>query len=320
MSVSTFLHSVSVLLPVLFVMALGFWAGRVREFDQDQLDGLTELVLKYALPATLFVGVVSTPHSALVSAGPFLIALLGSFAGLFIVIAAISVLVLRHSVGAAALQAQTVSFANFGFIGAPIFSSLFGASGTVPVAITGLVVYMTTIPVTVVMLEYQKRRATPGETRGLRAVVGQAVIDSLKQPVVWAPLLATILVLTGVPVPRALETMLDQIGSATAGVGLFASGLIIAACHAKVTAESLGNSFLKMVVQPVLMGLLVMILGVARPLGTEGIVMCALPTAAVPVMLALNYHVYESEAASTMLLTTLAMVINTPIAIAWTRL
>jgi predicted permease len=53
MSVSTFLHSVSVLLPVLFVMALGFCAGRAKEFDREQLDGLTELVLKYALPALL---------------------------------------------------------------------------------------------------------------------------------------------------------------------------------------------------------------------------------------------------------------------------
>jgi malonate transporter and related proteins len=318
MSVS-FLHSISVLLPVLFVMVLGYWAGRTREFSQEQLDGLTELVLKYALPAMLFVGVVSTPHSALVNAGPFLIALLGSFAGLFIVIAAISLVVLRHSVGAAALQAQSVSFANFGFIGPPIFKSLFGASGTASVAITGLVVYMTVVPVSVVMLEYEKRRAAQGETNGLAAVVGQAIINSLKRPVVWSPLLAAILVLMSVPVPREFESMLYQIGSATAGVGLFASGLIIAAYRAKVTAESLGNSLLKMVVQPVLMGLLVMMFGVAKPLGAQGVVMCALPTAALPVMLALSYHVYESEAASTMLLTTLAMIVNTPIAIAWAR-
>jgi malonate transporter and related proteins len=318
MSVS-FVHSVSVLLPALFVMTLGFWAGRTREFSQEQLDGLTELVLKYALPAMLFVGVVSTPHSALVTAGPFLMALLGSFAGLFIAVDAISLAVLRHSLGAAALQAQTVTFANFGFIGPPIFASLFGASGTASVAITGLVVYMTVVPVSVVMLEYEKRRSTQGQAHGLAAVVGQAVIASLKRPVVWAPVLAAILVLMDVPVPKEFENMLYQIGSATAGVGLFSSGLIIAAYRAKVTAESLGNTALKMVVQPVLMGLLVMVLGVAKPLGTQGVVMCALPTAALPVMLALSYHVYESEAASTMLLTTLAMIINTPIAIAWAR-
>jgi malonate transporter and related proteins len=318
MSVS-FLHSVSVLLPALFVMTLGFWAGRTREFNQEQLDGLTELVLKYALPAMLFVGVVSTPHSALVSAGPFLMALLGSFAGLFIAVAAISLAVLRHSLGAAALQAQTVTFANFGFIGPPIFASLFGASGTASVAITGLVVYMTVVPVSVIMLEYEKRRATQGEAHRLAAVVGQAVIASLKRPVVWAPLLAAVLVLMDVPVPKEFENMLYQIGSTTAGVGLFASGLIIAAYRAHVTAESLGNTALKMVVQPVLMGWLVVMLGVAKPLGSQGVVMCALPTAALPVMLALNYHVYESEAASTMLLTTLAMIINTPLAIAWAR-
>jgi malonate transporter and related proteins len=315
----SFLHSVSVLLPVLFVMTLGFWAGRAREFNQEQLDGLTELVLKYALPATLFVGVVGTPRSALASAGPFFLALLGSFAGLFVVTAAISATVLRHSVGAAALQAQSVTFANFGFIGPPIFSSVFGASGAASVAITGMVVYMTVVPFSVVMLEYEKRRAARGEAHGLAAVVGQAVVASLKRPVIWSPLLATALVVMSVPVPRAFESMLYQIGSATAGVGLFASGLIIAAYRAKVTAESIGNTALKMVVQPVLMGLLVITLGVAKPLGSQGVVMCALPTAALPVMLALNYHVYESEATSTMLLTTLAMIINTPIAIAWAR-
>jgi malonate transporter and related proteins len=318
MSVS-FVHSVSVLLPALFVMALGFWAGRTREFNREQLDGLTELVLQYALPAMLFVGVVTTPHRALASAGPFVVALLGSFAGLFLLIAAFSGVVLRHSMGAAALQAQTVTFANFGFIGPPIFSSLFGASGTASVAITGLVVYMTVVPLSVVMLEFEKKRATQAELPGLARVVGQAVIASLKRPVVWSPMLAAFLVLGDLPVPKEFESMLYQMGSATAGVGLFASGLIIAAYRAKVTAESMGNTVLKMVVQPVLMGFLVMTLDVAKPLATQGVVMCALPTAALPVMLALNYRVYETEAASTMLLTTLAMIINTPIAIAWAR-
>ena len=74
-----------------------------------------------------------------------------------------------------------------------------------------------------------------------------------------------------------------------------------------------------MVVQPVLVGLLVTTLGVARPLGSQAIVMWALPTAAVPVMFALRYHVYESEAASTMLLTTLTLIVVTPITIAWAR-
>jgi predicted permease len=47
--------------------------------------------------------------------------------------------------------------------------------------------------------------------RGLAGILGRAVIDSLKRPVVWSPLLGTILVLMSVLVPEAFETMLDQI-------------------------------------------------------------------------------------------------------------
>ena len=43
--------SFSVLLPVLFVLALGYFAGRAKEFDTDQVKGINELVLDFALPA-----------------------------------------------------------------------------------------------------------------------------------------------------------------------------------------------------------------------------------------------------------------------------
>jgi malonate transporter and related proteins len=59
--------------------------------------------------------------------------------------------------------------------------------------------------------------------------------------------------------------------------------------------------------------------GIAKPLETKRVLMCTLRTATAPVIITVNYHVYESEAASTMLLTTLAMIVTTPIAIAWAR-
>ena len=43
------------LLPVFFVLALGYVAGRRNAFDADQAAGLSELALSFALPASLFV-------------------------------------------------------------------------------------------------------------------------------------------------------------------------------------------------------------------------------------------------------------------------
>ena len=40
--------TVSVLIPVLFVVLLGYGAGRLKEFDADQVAGINELVLDFA--------------------------------------------------------------------------------------------------------------------------------------------------------------------------------------------------------------------------------------------------------------------------------
>jgi predicted permease len=130
--------------------------------------------------------------------------------------------------------------------------------------------------------------------------------------------LATILVLLGLSVPKELVSMLNLIGSATSGVALFVAGLILAASQVKVTVETAGNTLVKMIVQPLLMVLLVIAFGIGKPLSSEAILLCTLPTAVVPSMFALHYHVYEAETASTLLLTTLAMIVVLPMAIALT--
>ena len=60
--IATFITAFEVLLPVLFVLALGFWAGRAKKFDSDQVAGINELVLDYAFPA-LFLSRSSEPRA-----------------------------------------------------------------------------------------------------------------------------------------------------------------------------------------------------------------------------------------------------------------
>ena len=318
MFTSTFFSAFSVLLPVLFVMGLGALAGYAKQFDKDQVQGLNTLVLEFALPASLFVGIVTTSRSSLLAAGPFVLALLITFVGLFVVVALFSVFGLHHGLGEAAIQASSCSFSNVVFIGLPIFTPLFGPSSILTVAVSALVLNVTVGPLTVILSEYDQQRAPGGKTRSFAALVGQALLSSFKKPVVWAPVLATILVLLGLSVPKELVSMLNLIGSATSGVALFVSGLILAASRLKVTVEIAGNTLVKMIVQPLLMVLLVRAFGIGKPLSSEAILLCTLPTAVIPTVFTLHYHVYEAEAASTLLLTTLAMIVLVPIAIALT--
>ena len=62
------IHVLTILTPTFFVLALGYAAGRYRLFDGEKSKGLTELVLDFALPAALFIGVVTFPQQELLQA------------------------------------------------------------------------------------------------------------------------------------------------------------------------------------------------------------------------------------------------------------
>src|SRR4051812_47018816 len=116
--------SLSVLLPVLFVMGLGYWAGYTKRFNADQVRGINELVMTYALPSLMFVATVTRTRNELIAEKMFLLALLIAFIGLYIAVALISTLVLHHDIGAAGLQAFLVTFPSVAFFGIPIFKGL----------------------------------------------------------------------------------------------------------------------------------------------------------------------------------------------------
>jgi malonate transporter and related proteins len=317
--VATFLSALGVLAPVLFVLALGYCAGRAKRFGSDQVAGLNELVLDFAFPALLFVGIVRAPRATLFAEFPFVLGLLVATVGVFSVVALLSLFVQRHTIGAAALQALAVSCSNAGFAGVPVLTPLFGASSLLSIAIAALIFNVTVVPLAVTMLEYDAQRSAGGKMRNLAAVIRQSVFGSLTKPYVLAPMLAAILVLLDVRIPKEIQNMLYLIGSATGGVSLFVAGLILAAFRVTLTPEIFGNVGWKMIVQPLFMVLLVAALAIAKPLGAQAILICSFGSAVVSPMLAVRYKVYEAEAASTLLLTTFAMVVVVPLAIVLTK-
>lgn len=302
------ISSFSVLLPVLFVMGLGYWAGRTKRFDADQTRGLNELVMTYAMPALMFVATVTTTRSEMFGEAPFLLALLISFLGLYIVVAAVSILLLHHSVGEAGLQALLFTFASVAFFGIPIFKGLFGPDSLLSIASAAVLASITIAPLTIVLLEIGAQHAKSDEAQEIGTLIWEGLVSSFAKPMVWAPLLGAVFVLLDIDFPTEIDNMLSLIGSTTGGASLFLAGLITASYSIKLNVEVLGNVAGKMVLQPLLMFLLVRFLAIPDPLAREGILMCAIPASSVAPILAARYRVYETESASTVLLDSLLMV------------
>src|SRR5438477_5492081 len=266
-------------------------------------------------PAMMFVGTVKNARSQLLSQGLYAFALLIAFVGLFLVMVLVSTRVLHHSLGEAALQANLASFPSVAFFGPPIFQGLFGASSLLSIALAATLSAITIVPLTLVLLEIHRQHAAADEVRPVSSLILQSLANTLKQPMVWAPLIGLVLVLVGVHVPQVFDNMLTLIGSTTSGASIFLAGLIIAAYEIKLNREVIGNALVKMIAQPLLMAVLVSALGVANPLAREGIVICAIPTAVLATMLAPRYRLYEIESSSTLVASALFMIVTLPVVI-----
>jgi predicted permease len=309
------LSVVTVLLPVFFVLGLGYLAGRAKEFDADQRAGLNELVLDYALPAMLFVATVKTPRAQLLNEGPYVIALFIAFVGLFTIMVLVSKRIFRHSLGEAALQANLTSYPSVAFFGPPIFQGLFGPSSLISITLAATIASVTIVPLTVVLLEMHQQHNTTDDVRQFKALILQSFANTFKRPMVWAPLIGVGLVLLGLHVPQIVDNMLTLIGSTTSGASIFLAGLIIAAYDVKVDREIIVNVLVKMVVQPLLMAILVAAFGIGNPLAREAIVVCAIPTAVLAPLLAPRYSIYEVEASSTLIAAAVTMIVTLPLTI-----
>lgn len=308
----------AVLLPTFFVLALGYFAGRSKRIKSNQISGLDELaILYYALPASIFVGISSIPRDRLLQQSTFFLALSIAFLGFYLIIWLASRFVFHHTVGAAALQAVLISSPTALLMGMPILSGRFGAASTVVIAMYTVLINVIQTPLTLILIEVEKSQQT-GEHSNLNQIFRSSMSKSIKAPLVWVPFLAIVIVLLGVKVPRIVDEMLNLIGATTSGIAIFFAGLTLAAYKLRLNREVIINSILKVIVQPLLMVVLLLLFSIPNPTAQEGVVACALPTGVIGVVLASHYQIYASEASSTLFLASVMTIVTLPIAIALT--
>ena len=330
--------TLTVLIPVLFVVLLGYVAGRAKAFDADQVAGINELALDYALPASLFVGVVTIPRTQLMHDLSFVLVVLAALVGVYLAALAVGMLVFRLAARAAALFALGAAFPGTPFFGPAVLGGLVDEYSAVVIASTAIVANLLLVPVTIVVLEAagRARSSRPRAVRvavavgthsmdpeappdggsdlaAMATVVRDSILHAVKQPYVWAPVVGLMLVLMGVQVPSLIDAMLNLIGQTTSGVSLFVSGLLLAAYSLKMNGVVTINAILKSAVQPALMLALVGLAGIPNPLARAGVVAVALPSAVIAPMLAGRYGTYQAEAGSTMVLTVVLMMVVVPV-------
>ena len=211
------------ILPIFVIMFLGYMAGKEGVFKTEDSKVLNKLVLTYALPAALFVSIVKADSAMLFDDLKLTIVSLVVITGMFLWAYFSCYKFFKHTKSEAAVCALISGSPTIGFLGFAVLEPIYGATATtgLVVAIVSIVVNAINIPIGLALMNSGNGAVAKGAKKS------NPVIDALKEPVCWAPILAVILVLLDIKFPVILDPNFELIAKANSGVAVFAAGLTL---------------------------------------------------------------------------------------------
>lgn len=298
------------IVPIVVIMLAGFIAGKKGAFDGDDAKKFNKVVLDFALPAALFVSIVQASRADLYADLKLSLVSLVVIMACFMLVYFIFAKCFKGNTGAdGAIAALINGSPTIGFLGFAVLEPIFGTTPAVAlvVAIVGIVVNAVGIPVGLSLLNasLDKQGKTTG---GKKESAWKPVINALKQPVAWAPILAVVWVLVGIPWPKELSPSFDLMAKANASMAVFSAGVTLSAIQIKINWQGILGSILKLIVMPAA----ALVVGMLCHMEPENIKMlvvaCALPPAFSGIIIADEYNTYVATGTSSLTLSVILFV------------
>ncbi|MDE5745121.1 MAG: AEC family transporter [Paramuribaculum sp.] len=296
------------IVPIIVVMLAGYISGKKGVFSGDDAKKFNKVVLDFALPAALFVSIVQASREDLVKDIRLtLVSAIGIMA-CFMLVYFVFRMFKKNTGADAAVSALISGSPTIGFLGFAVLEPIFGTSPSVAlvVAIVGIVVNAIGIPVGLSLMNASLEKQNPGSTK--KESAWKPVIHALEQPVAWAPILAVIWVVAGIPWPKELSPSFDLIAKANASMAVFSAGITLSAIRFTINWQAVLGSIMKMILMPGV----VLILGLLfhmDPLNLKMLVVAAaLPPAFSGIIIADEYNTYVATGTSSLTLSVILFI------------
>lgn len=297
------------IVPIIVVMLAGFITGKKGIFSGEDAKKFNKVVLDYALPAALFVSIVQATRDMLIKDIKLTIVSTIGIMACFMIVYFVFKYCFKKNTGAdAAVSALISGSPTIGFLGFAVLEPIFGTSPSVAlvVAIVGIVVNAIGIPVGLSLMNASLEKQQPGSTKKQSAWA--PVIHALEQPVAWAPILAVIWVVVGIPWPDWASPSFDLIAKANASMAVFSAGITLSAIKFSLNWQAVLGSIMKMIMMPAV----ILVLGLLFKMDPENLKMLvvagALPPAFSGIIIADEYDTYTATGTSSLTLSVILFI------------
>lgn len=303
------LSLITIVAPIFALILCGYLARRWDSIGAAAVSEINKFVVYLALPALLFDVMANASWHDLWQPG-FLAAFGLACGAVFYVTVGVGLL-LGRPLSSAGVDGLLGSYANTAYMGFPLFLTLYGQEGMVPVTIASILTVCVLFASAIVLVETGSH-SEPHPLR-LAAKVGGALA---RNPLIIAPLAGVAYNAGGLPVPAALETFLKLLGGAASPAALVVIGLFLAGPRPVSTREAWTATALaaiKLLVHPALAWGLAVLLAVPPRLAVMAVLLAALPTGTGPFMLAELYRQPAAVTSAVILISTLGSLVTLPL-------
>ncbi len=292
------------ILPVIITVLIGYISGKRKDFNWQQAGDINKIVMLYALPLSIFSNMVMTPRHIVMSMGPVAIAIILALILSFLIPLAIARYICKRSLALSTLQALAIGSPAVPFIGTSVLAFLFGTVSASLITVSSITQNVFQLPLVMILMSV----ATGDKSQNISFAT--RVINAIKQPVVWSPVVALILVLMDMHIPETVSMSLGLLGKASGGLALFAAGIVLYTRSIVITSATIITVIARNILVPGACYLILLKMGFSIEQIKQVVLTMAIPVGSIAIIIAMQYKSGEQEMASTMALSIITSIIT----------
>ena len=220
------------ILPVIITVIIGYISGKRKDFNWQQAGDINKIVMLYALPLSIFSNMVMTPRHIVMTMGPVAVAIILALILSFVIPLLVARYLFRRDLALSTLQALAIGSPAVPFIGTSVLAFLFGTVSASLITVSSITQNVFQLPLVMILMSV----ATGDKSQHIS--FGARVVNAIKQPVVWSPVIALIIVLADIHIPQTISMSLGLLGKASGGLALFAAGIVLYTRSIVITSSS----------------------------------------------------------------------------------
>lgn len=291
---------------ILFLLLLvGYWAKKIKIFDDSTIKGITSILVKLSLPALIIGSLVkeeASPQIILESGLILVISLIVYF--LSFIIAIIIPKIIGSKEDEIGVFEFALVFSNVGFMGYPVVQAIFGDEALFYVSFYNLPFNLFVFTIGIWML---KRGNMAQKNRNWKLLINTGTVSVI---------VGFILFVFSVPIPYALEGTMDLLASITTPLSMLIIGGLLANSETKQIFSNWRVyviSFARLIIIPIIIyGLLSAFINHKYLLGVP-VIIGAMPAAGNTAILASEYDANSELASRIVFISTLFSVLTIPL-------